>query len=611
MGAIFAVMGNEPEESLKRRLQPMLDRSCYRGESRTHLVPGAALAIQTLGWDASMAEDEHYIICFHGFIGNWSELETTNKGIARPGASEAARVARAYEILGDKLFEQLRGEFSILIYHRTDRYVKAVRDIVGARPLYYQSHQGFTYLATEIRQVLAGSGTRRELNNNACAARLLNSYFTVTDTLFQGVHRVAPAEIHRFHGAGTNPTRTPYWELSKTPPRSEANYGDLAEEALHHMERALRRYLPQEPYAFSLGGGLDSGGLWSILGDWSKKGDSSLERGHAYSMILPGMVCNEEDMIRHHEALYPGKYQYLDASDLRPGMYHSRMLETLDHVPTSSFYTLFWFAERIQADYPHRHEINGIGGDELFGGTLNYLADELMAGHVLSVIQDFLTLRMPISISRYSIFRNSLIKPCVHRMNLHPGPWRPPTWLGQDYRHVHHVIESRESTLCYPTWSQQGLANTLHRHQAGMILEPREQCLALYGLASRNPLLDRDLIEFVHALPPRARWQGSRYKTLLRNAIHPLAPKDLTTRTAKTFYNEPYERERAEQTSQLFAPKTWKLAERGILNPARLQSQLAQLEGDQPLRNVDFLYRLLHLESRCRTLDGDDVGEQS
>ncbi len=604
MGAIFAIIGDDSEETLRHRLQPMLDRSSYRGEPQILQVPGVVLAIQTLGWDASMAQNKEHVVCFHGFIGNWDELKAAHKDIMGDEESEAGRVARAYNILGDKLFAQLRGEFSTLIYHRADRSLKAVRDVIGARPLYYRLFQGSTYLATEIRQVQAGSGARRELNNNACAARLLNSYYLATDTLFEGVSRVAPAKIYRFQSGGTNPLSIPYWELSKAPPRNApTDYRELAEEALHHIERALRRYIPHEPYAFSLSGGLDSGAMWSILGDWSKKGDLTQQRGHAYSMILPGMVCNEEDIIRQYETLYPGNYHYLDASALRPGMYHTKMLETLDHVPTSSFYTLFWFAERIQADYPHRHEISGNGGDELFGGTLNYLADELMAGRFMTVIQDFLTLRMPISISRYSIFRNSLIKPCVHRLRLHPGPWRTPAWLGPSYRHVHHAIEARSSTVGYPSWSQQGLANILHHHQTGTVLEPREQCLALYGLAPRNPLLDRDLIEFAHDLPPRAHWQGYRYKTLLRNAIRHLAPQDLTQRTAKTFYNEPYERERAEKSSQLRAPNTWLLAEKGILNPSSMKAYLAPLDPSKPLRNVDFLFRLLQLEFLCRSLE--------
>lgn len=605
MGAIFAIIGDVTEESLGRRLQPMLDRSSYRGEPRIFQVPGAVLAIQSLGWDASMAHDDHLVVCFHGFIGNWDELEAVHKGITGSGESEAIRVARAYEMLGDKLFAQLRGEFCILIYHRADRSIKAVRDVIGARPLYYQLIQGFTYLATEIRQVLAGSGSRRGLNNNACAARLLNSYYHATDTLFEGVSRVAPAEIYRFQSGGTNPLKAPYWELSKSPPRATpADYRGLAEEALHLIEKALRRYLPEERYAFSLGGGLDSGGMWSILGKWSLEGDISLRRARAYSLIYPGMSCNEEEMIHQHMAMYPAEYQLLDASSLLPSMFRSGMLTSLDHIPTSSAYQLFWFADQIQSDFKHRHEITGIGGDELFGGTLDYLADELMSGHPVTVLQDLFTLQMPGRRSRYQIIRNHLLKPCSHRLGLHPGPWKKPDWLGTAFTHVHRTIEARASNPRLATRAQEVLAGTLESHQVGIILEPREQIMAIFGIAPRTPLLDLDLIEFAQSLPPRACWQGHQYKTLLRDAIRPIAPAALTERIAKTFFNDPYVRDRDRLDADLQNPESWQLVDKGLLDLDGIRRIIASHRLSQhQFRNVDFLHRLLHSEFFCTNLD--------
>jgi asparagine synthetase B (glutamine-hydrolysing) len=377
----------------------------------------------------------------------------------------------------------------------------------------------------------------------------------------------------------------------------------LAEEALHHIERALRRYLPHEPYAFSLGGGLDSGGMWSILGKWSREGNSSLQQAQAFSMIHPGMSCNEEDMIRQHMDLNPGNYRLLDASSLVPSMYRSRMLADLDHIPTSSAYQAFWFAEHIQSDFTHRHEINGIGGDELFGGTLDYLADELLAGHVTTVLQDLFTLKMPGNRSRYQIIRNHLIKPCSHRLGLHPGPWRKPAWLGTRFTKIHKVIEARASTPRLVTRAQEVLAGTVEQHQAGMTLEPREQLFAMFGIASRSPLLDRDLIEFAQALPPRACWQGRQYKTLLRDAIQPMAPKALTERTAKTFFNEPYARDRVQLDADLHNLEAWQLVEKGILDLEGIRHLIASHRLNKGrIRNVDFIHRLLLSEFFCNSL---------
>lgn len=603
MGAILAVIGDSPEEILGRHLQPMLERSSHRGDPLALQVPGAILAIQTLGWDASMAQDEDSVVCFHGFIGNWDELETASLTFELD-ASDAARVAHAYRFLGDRLFDQLRGEFSILVYHRADRTVTVVRDVLGARPFYHQCHQGLTFLASEIRQVLAGSGTPPRINQNTCAAFLINGYYHLTDTLYEGVQRVAPAEIYRFQHGCKGPNRKLYWQLPDEPPRpTPRDYRELAEEARHHMERALRRYVPRDPFAFCLSGGLDSSALWSILGDWSLKGDTAFNRAHAYTMVFPGMSCDEETWVRQLETRYPGNYLFLDASGLSPSAYKTEIAASLDHIAHGSMYQLFWLAEQMQADFPHRHEMGGHGGDEIFGAPLGYLADELLAGHVWSATSDLFSIQMPFEKNYYSILRNHVLKPCLQRLRLFPKAWRAPDWLGTRFRDVHAMIENRNSSPTYSSWSQQHFALILGDHQAGMILEVREQALSVFRMAPRAPLLDVDLITFAQGLPARARWQGVGYKALLRAAIEPVVPVAISQRFAKTGFSEPYQREKDELYEHLTQCHSWLLAEMGIVNPAGVRKYFApEFANGATLRNVCFLSRLLQTEFFCRNL---------
>ena len=597
MGAIFAIVGDETEQSLVNRLQPMLDRSPYRGDPKILRVPGAVLAIQSLGWDASMVQNDQHVVCLHGFIGNWDELEAAHRNITGPEESEAARVARAYGVLGDKLFAKLRGEFSILIYHNADRSIKAVRDIIGARPLFYQKHEGLTFLASEIRQVFAGSGTPREINLNTCAAYLLNTYYQLADTLYRDVFRVTPAEILKFQEGQTKPSTINYWTLPKSEPRpDDSNYRELAEEARLHMECALRRSLPNEPFAVGLSGGLDSSAIWSILGAWSLSGDKTLSRAHAYSMVFPGMRCDEEQWTRLHETRYPGYYRYFNAANLRPSESVS-LLNNLDQPPTGSVYQLYWFAEKILEDKAHRHLVDGLGGDELFGSPLGYLADELLAGHIWTVVSDLFHVRMPFGKDLFSIIRNDIIKPCIHRLGLHPGVWNPPHWLGHQFRHVHAAIEKRGFTPTYSTWTQDYLANVVAQHQSGLTLEAREQTLALLQMAPRTPLMDVDLVLFAHHLPPRARWQGFAYKALLREAISPITPVEITQRMSKSAFGEPHEREWPELKSSLMESDKWALAKNGCIDPSGVKAYFSpHFKGAKPSLNSAFLVRLLQLE---------------
>ncbi|MGX0893364.1 asparagine synthetase B (glutamine-hydrolyzing) [Pseudomonas sp. ADAK2 TE3594] len=52
--------------------------------------------------------------------------------------------------------EQLRGEFTILIFDRLRKMLIAVRDRVGVKPLYYTEHEGAWYFASEVEGLARG-----------------------------------------------------------------------------------------------------------------------------------------------------------------------------------------------------------------------------------------------------------------------------------------------------------------------------------------------------------------------------------------------------------------------------------------------------------------------
>ncbi len=81
------------------------------------------------------------------------------------GASNAGKIAVAVEDLSDRLFARLRGEWAVLIWDRREQTLLAARDLIGCRPLFMHQHGARLFLATEIRQVMAGSGVEAPLTN--------------------------------------------------------------------------------------------------------------------------------------------------------------------------------------------------------------------------------------------------------------------------------------------------------------------------------------------------------------------------------------------------------------------------------------------------------------
>ena len=96
---------------IPERLERMLARSPYRGAPERHFEGGLAIAVQTRGWDASLATVGNWTVAMHGVIGNWSELAPAHGWDFPKNASSATKLAIAYEHLGNDLFAKLRGEF--------------------------------------------------------------------------------------------------------------------------------------------------------------------------------------------------------------------------------------------------------------------------------------------------------------------------------------------------------------------------------------------------------------------------------------------------------------------------------------------------------------------
>ena len=74
MGAILAILGEAGDPDLAERLQRMIARSPCRGKPEFLIEGPLAIGIQSMGWDASLTDDGNWLVAFHGYIGNWTEL---------------------------------------------------------------------------------------------------------------------------------------------------------------------------------------------------------------------------------------------------------------------------------------------------------------------------------------------------------------------------------------------------------------------------------------------------------------------------------------------------------------------------------------------------------
>ncbi len=572
MGAILAVIGHRPQQELAGKLTSMLQRSPYRGEPQPWAEPGLAIAVQSLGWDASLARHEQWIVATQGYISNWDDLARDRDWPLTGLTTDAQRLAAGFSRFGEAVFPWLRGEFALLIYDRQQQTVLAVRDAIGARPLFFQVEDGLLFMASEIRQVLAGSGTAPTPNKAMLGSYLLRCPIQQDLTLDQSVRRVVPACAWRYSckQPDTAPRLQAYWTPPPVSPSRRYQSETLTQTFRALLEQAVTRATPAHPFAVCLSGGLDSGAVWGLVAHRAAQGDAHAAQGVPCSLVFPGMDCDESPRIAAMRAFTrAARYLETDAARVDPVAALAAAIERTDGFVHGTGYFMALLAGSTAAD--GRGTLLTGYGEEWVGGSFRYLADDLRVGRWWSV---FRTLRQATPYRVKGTPRwPGLLNDCgLGRLN-RLRRWRKPAPTSP--QPVRYSIQPQAIppllTHLRPEPRASGdrrrLFQLLHQAQSTLLYEAVEQLAAADGVELRHPFNDLDLVEFAFRTPPRAFTGGIRHKHLLRVALHDQLAPSVRDLLDKTLFNEvvaPYTRALAVKSATAFES----LVLLGLLNGA-------------------------------------------
>src|SRR3972149_6623233 len=125
-------------------------------------------------------------------------------------------ILHLYERDGRAMPARLRGMFAFAIWDERSRELFLARDRLGVEPLYYlHTPDGAFYFASEIKALLVAGAVRPALNLAAFPDYLANHAPSGTDTLFEGVKRLAPGHTLTWRDGEIRIER--YWNLSFAP----------------------------------------------------------------------------------------------------------------------------------------------------------------------------------------------------------------------------------------------------------------------------------------------------------------------------------------------------------------------------------------------------------
>ena len=476
------------------------------------------------------------VITWDGRLDNRAELIHCLRDVLTIGATDVSIVAAAYEEWGTNCFVKLVGDWALSIWDAKSCSLTLAKDPIGTRHLYYSIDSDHITWSTILDPLVLFAGKSFALCEEYIAGWF--SFFPATHlTPYIGVNAVPPSSSVVIRSG--KQTVTKYWDFD---PAKQIRYRTDAEYEEHFRavfgEAVRRRLRSDSPILAELSGGMDSSSIVCMA-------DTLIARGAAETLRLDTISYYDDSEPNWNERPYFTKVEEKrgrTGTHINVGKQEPFMFEVdINHfaaTPGSGSGRPSEASRQIATcltSQGNRVVLSGIGGDEFTGGVPTptpELQDLLARGHFRTLAHQLklwaLNKRKPWFYLLFDAARE-FFPPALVGVPKHK---RPALWLDQAFVKRNRVAltgyEDR-TKLFGPLPSFQGHVGTVD------VLRRQLACSDLSSdllREKRYPYLDRDLLEFVSAIPREQLVRPGQRRSLMRRALIDIVPDELLNRKA-------------------------------------------------------------------------------
>ena len=507
------------------------------GFRRLSIIDLRAAANQPIG-----NEDGSVQLVFNGEIYNFQDLrqDLVANGHVFRSNSDSEVIVHLYEELGDRAIDRLDGMFALALWDERQRRLLLARDRTGKKPLFTYTNADRVVFASEPKALLGHPDLNIEVDAEAIPYHFLYGYVPHPETIYKGVRHVEPGTVVTFDRQGQQAARR-YWQLTYPETPSEVPRAEAAKRVRELVTAAVQRRLVSDvPLGAFLSGGLDSTIIVGVMSQLLKEpvrtfslgfeGDSDFDETaiarataarfgtrHTEFKVKPSAIDLLDTLVYHHDG------PFADSSAI-PTYLVSKL--TREHVTVA---------------------MTGDGGDEVFAGYLRFgaalAADRVpqWAGQAGATLLSFLPTPRN---ERQLVARGRRFMRAARL----PRQERLVAWAGVFYDDLgqllglgggpvidacHHIRDLGGVAGASPL--NQLLAANFHSYLHDDLLVKADRMSMANSLEARAPFLDRDLMEYVAALPDHYKLDGRTTKAILREAFADLVPAQVQQGAKKGF----------------------------------------------------------------------------
>lgn len=452
-------------------------------------------------------------------------------------------VIRQYEEKGISFLEEMEGTFAVVLWDGLRKKLYLARDIFGAKPLFYAKTSEGIAFSSEIEALLKCGCVSTAINYEALYQYMSFGSVYTPDTVYDSIKHVSPG-CYGVYGNGE------YEEVRYYDVAFDRVAEDCFEDAALNIEKVLRnsveRCVSEENTGIFLSGGLDS----SIVAALAPLG--TIKEAFCLRPVTgKGSIhCKEEDAY-FSECLakqYGMRYHVVDMTpqDLLDGM--DEVTESFCQ-PFSGTVSTYFLAKK--AAKRCKRYVTGDGADELFGSYRHHMITIPMEKYVQlkeqgksvlgreNLFEPFgESVSLLSGLDQYSGNKDTL---WYYRL-LQMGDAEKGIFLNENL--FREYIERQTTLATCLLWDERlkskgALNRSLERDfnhlLPGHTMLYQDTLTRTYGINLAMPFMDKNLVNYVAALPQEYKIKEGITKAVLRETGKQVLPETIIKRRKEPF----------------------------------------------------------------------------
>jgi asparagine synthase (glutamine-hydrolysing) len=475
-----------------------------------------------------------YTIVFNGEIYNFLEIkkELVQLGHSFISTSDTEVLLSAFIEWGDKCVLKFNGMWAFGIWDKEKKELFLSRDRFGQKPLFYAFVEDKFIFASEMKAICPFLKSVEPSDEFRWMRKNIMFYEATEKCLIKGVLRFPAGHNGRIRNGELNSYR--YWntlehlvEVPKTYEEQVERFREL------FMDSCMLRMRSDVPIGTALSGGLDSSATIAAMANLSSKNQSYAEDWqHAFVATFPGTPLDESEyaeMVTDHLGL---KATFLEINPLKHWENIENYLYLFEDLYITSPIPMIMLYQSVKSNGV-TVTLDGHGADELLSGYMQGAIESLWDARfspkntkdILRTIQSSMNpdteqFSRTKSESLYFNFMSKKVLKKLAGKSIH----------SLDREHANYKKLDNLTQYLYAMFHENVLPTLLRNYDRYSMIN---------GVEIRMPFMDHRVVSFVNSLPYNSKIGHGFTKRILRDAIDPYLPKQVTWRTSKIGFSSP------------------------------------------------------------------------